>query len=378
MNNNNDKKHKDKVFLAAGGTGGHLFPAESLGEELIVRDADVSLITDHRGAHFKGHLMKKIKVHEIYSATFKSGILPKLKALLHLSIGFIQSFYLLLRHRPNIVVGFGGYPSLPIVLTAQLLKIPTILHDQNGVLGKANKFLAKRADKIATSFPHTESIHADDMHKVVYTGNPVRPAILHKRFDPYQKPNDEKPFRLFITGGSQGAKIFSDVIPQALALLPENLRTKLSIVQQCRKDDLQKVRQDYNAANIQAELSDFFFNVEEQISKAHLIIARSGASTVSDIATIGRPAIYVPLYHEDKQQFLNANAITDAGGGWVMVEDGFTPQSLAARIESLMRVPDTLAQTAQKAKECGKPDAAKNLAQLVLQCLDKNRKGPKS
>lgn len=367
---------KKKIFLAAGGTAGHLFPAEALGEELIAMNYDVRLVTDKRGARFKGAL-KNIPVYSLYAATFKSGLLNKLNAAFKLGLGFLQSIHLLFKHKPDLIVGFGGYPSLPIVFTAQLLGFETMIHDQNGVLGAANAFLAKRAKIIATSLPIVLGIRESDKGKVIMTGSPVRPAIIHQRFTPYQQPSKDTDFNLFVVGGSQGAKVFSRVVPDAVALLPKELQGKLKITQQCRLDDVADTQKKYADMGVKATVSHFYENIAEIIASAHLIIGRSGASTVSEIATIGRPAIFVPLHHADKQQYINAQALTDHGAGWVMVENGFTPEALCAQLETLMQLPEKLAEVANKAKECGRPSAAKELAKVVKEKIEKDNEAKK-
>ena len=359
------------IFLAAGGTGGHLFPAEALGVCLKEKGYDVHLVTDMRGENYENQLKDDPK-HVVLSATIKRGLLGKIKTLFFLCFGLMQSFFLLLRYRPHIVIGFGGYPSFPIMKMAQILGFKTIIHEQNGTLGVANKMLKKKATAIATSLPNIQNINNADKQKICMTGNPVRPVILDHAKTPYRRPKEDGAFRLLVTGGSQGAHIFSEIVPDAIALLPETLQKRLHIVQQCRAEDIETVRARYHDISVTVSLSSFITNIAEEIAQSHLIICRSGASTVAEIAVIGRPAIFVPLMvHKDQQQKINANALVENDAGWLMVEDGFTTEALSKQIETLMHLPEKLKTTAHNAKKCGHPDAAENLAKLVISVIKK-------
>lgn len=365
------KEINKPIFLAAGGTGGHLFPAESLGMCLQEKGYDVHLVTDKRGINYDSQL-SQVPTHQILSATIRPDLFGKLKTLLFLMIGLVQSFFLLLRYRPHIIIGFGGYPSFPVMKMGQLLGFKTIIHEQNGVLGVANKMLKKKATAIATSLPNIKNLSTQDKQKICMTGNPVRQAILDHAHKPYKAPKADGPFHLLVTGGSQGAHIFSEILPDAIAMLPKTLQRRLHIVQQCREEDIPQVRARYHDISVTVSLSSFVTNIAEEIANAHLIICRSGASTVAEIAVIGRPAIFVPLtVHKDQQQKINANALVDNDAGWLMIEDGFTTEALSKQIETLMHVPEKLKTTAHNAKKCGHPDAAENLAKLVISVIKK-------
>jgi UDP-N-acetylglucosamine--N-acetylmuramyl-(pentapeptide) pyrophosphoryl-undecaprenol N-acetylglucosamine transferase len=353
------------IILSAGGTGGHLFPAEALAEELLARGHKVVIFTDKRGHAFKS-LGAKVKVHIVRSATLKPGIFSKLRAAFEMSWGLIQSFLLLRRLQPRLVVGFGGYPSFPGVYVAQLLKIPTLLHEQNAILGKANLWLIKRADRIALSLQGTRGIPAGAIEKCVVTGNPVRKDIAKVSDTAYTDPKRGN-FNILITGGSQAASIFSTVVPKALTLLPETLQKRLRIVQQCRETDLAAVNEVYKNNNIEAETSTFFQDMPARLKAAHLFIGRSGASTVAEIAASGRPAIFVPYPgHKDQQQKHNADILAQREAAWVILQEFFTPEALAHQIQELMESPQRLTKAAQAAKNCGTGEAAARLADAAL------------
>lgn len=354
------------ILLAAGGSGGHLFPAMALAEELMKDNHNVCIVTDHRGARFKGD-STPYPIEIINSATLEPGLIGKFKTAFKLGIGVLQSFKLIKSFKPDVVIGFGGYPAFPPVFTAQKLGIKTILHEANAVLGKANKMLAKQATKIALSLPTTLGVHdvSSNKDKAEVTGNPVRSEIIQKQGATYKPFHGEETIRIFIMGGSQGARTFSEIVPEAVALLPEHIQKRLHIIQQCRPEDLDDAQNRYAQTKAQIELESFFNDVPEQFEKCHLFIGRSGASTVSEVAIIGRPAIFVPMYHADMQQKVNADVIADVGGAWVILQDGFTAEALSARLETLFSLPQGLEAAAAKSASVGKPDATKNLAQLV-------------
>ncbi len=364
------KNQNRPIFLAAGGTGGHLFPAEALGMSLKEKGYKIHLVTDSRGIHYDS-LLSQVPIHKTSSATIKAGLIGKIKTIFFLLLGLIQSLILLIIHRPTVVIGFGGYPSFPIMKMAQLLGVKTILHEQNGVLGVANNMLKKNATAIATSLPSIKNLNDKDLHKVQMTGNPVRQAILDQQNITYKPSLNDDMFHLLVTGGSQGAKIFSTIIPEAITLLPKTLQKRLSIIQQCREADLKHATALYKDCPAQITLSPFIKNIAEEITKSHLIICRSGASTVAEIAVIGRPAIFVPLtVHADQQQKINANALVDHDAGFLMIEDGFTADALSKKIETLMHLPEKLENIALNAKNCGHPNAAENLANLVIRVIN--------
>ncbi len=353
------------ILLSAGGTGGHMYPAAALSRDLLSRGFQVELVTDVRGAKFR-HIFGDIAVHVINAGTLGAGIVGKIQGMSKLGLGIMQARTLLKKHRPALVVGFGGYPSVPAIYAAQRAGIPTVIHEQNAILGRANVFLAPRADRIALSISHVEGVSDADAAKIVVTGNPVREEIAALCTRPYPILQPDGPLRLFVMGGSLGAHVLAEIVPKALARLSSAHRNRLDVAQQCRPEDLEDVRAAYSRAGIKARLDSFFNDVPDILSQCHLVICRSGASTVAEIAAAGRPAIFVPApYHGDQQQKMNADAIADAGGAWVMTQNGFTEEALLARIETFLQSPQTLFRAAEAARSCGRPDAARRLGNLV-------------
>jgi len=354
------------IVLAAGGTGGHIFPAEALAEELKFSGHKVVLVTDKRMQNYKGSLAS-LERHTIRAGTFGRGIASKITAAADICIGVIQARKLLRRLKPDVVVGFGGYPSFPTVYAAGGLGIPTLIHEQNSVLGRANRLLVKRVNAIATTFPDTRFIADEHISKVVLTGNPVRTAIRVLREIPYPELSQDGNIRILVTGGSQGASIFSQIIPPAIAALPGVLRTRIRIDQQCRESDLESTRAAYAQMNVSADLSSFFTDVPARLASAHLVIARAGASTISELTAAGRPSILVPLPNAmDNHQYHNANALEESGGGWMMPQEGFTAAALSTRIEAFLGLPESLARAAGYARKAGKVHAARDLATLAI------------
>lgn len=354
------------ILLSAGGTGGHMFPADALAQDLISRGYRVALATDIRGKRFEP-FAGGIPVHVLKSGTIGSGLVRKLRSVLALGLGFYQARKLLSDLKPAVVVGFGGYPSVPAVYAAQTMKIPTVIHEQNAVLGRANVFLAPKAERIAVAWSHVEGLDNVDESRAIVTGNPVRPDISGLYNKPYPTIEQDGPLRIFITGGSQGASVFSEILPEALAKLPAHHRMRLDIVQQCREEDINRVQNIYEHAAIKADLRPFFKDMALQFERCHLVIARSGAGTVSEVTTAGRPAIFVPYpHHADQQQKRNADAVADAGGAWVMTQNGFTAEALLARLETFLQNPETLFRAAENARSCGRPDAARKLGNIVM------------
>lgn len=353
------------ILLSAGGTGGHVMPALALAEDLFSRGYEVELAIDHRALKFQ-HLFGDIPYHVLKSATLSPGLSGKILGAMNLSRGILQAVRLLYKRQPSAVIGFGGYPSFPAMFAAQKKGILTLIHEQNAVLGKANKMLAPRAERIALSWPDHGSLNETDTMRAVETGNPVRGDIAALFTAPYPSIKDEQALSIFVVGGSLGAGVFSEVVPQALSLLPEYQRKRLNIIQQCREEDMQMVHQAYKDAGIQAQLATFFEDIPAILKHTHLVITRSGASTVAELSAAGRPAIYVPYpHHTDHQQLHNAEAIADQGGGWVMTEDSFTPEALLPRIEMFLQNPQSLFEAAEAARTAGKPDAARRLGNLV-------------
>lgn len=359
------------VVLAAGGTGGHVFPAEALASELLGRGYRLALITDRRG-HAYGGALGQLDTHRIAAGGIAGrGLGPKIRAVAELGLGVVQARGLLKKLRPEAVVGFGGYASVPTMAAAVLLGLPTAIHEQNGVLGRANRLLAGRVRRIATSYAHVEYIDERLSPKVVHTGMPVRANVAALRdASAYPELGAAGPIRVVVLGGSQGARVLSEVIPAALSRLPESLRARLEVSQQCRAEDLDGVRAAYTGTGIAATLETFFTDVPERLVAAHLVIARSGASTVAELTTLGRPAILVPYPHAiDDHQTANAHAIEEVGGAWLMPQGAFTPEALAGRLESLFTQPGTLARAAGCARAAGRPDAAARLADMVAELL---------
>lgn len=352
------------VVLCAGGTGGHLFPAEALAEELLARNVPVVIFTDKRGHAFKS-LGDRAPIHIVRAATLKPGLPAKIRALFEMGLGILGAARLLLKLKPAVVVGFGGYPSFPGTFAAQMLRIPTVLHEQNAVLGKANVWLANRAGKIALSLEGTKGLTPPQAAKAVVTGNPVRAPIIAAGKTPYAPPSER--FRILITGGSQAATVFGEIVPEALKNFTESERSRFYVMHQCREETRAETQKRYAAYGIEAETASFFNNMPERLAGCQLFIGRSGASTVAEIAVAGRPAIFVPYPgHRDMQQKHNADIIADKGGAWVVLQPDFTPEVLAAHIRRFLDGPALLAQAAGAAASCGRPDAAKRLADLVM------------
>ena len=352
------------IILSAGGTGGHMTPAQALGHDLLSRGYRVEVITDKRGMKYKP-MFDGMPMHLIRSGTLGAGAMGKFRGVANLGLGYFQAAKIIRKLKPAVVVGFGGYPSAPGVYAAQRGNVPTVIHEQNAILGKANEMLARRATRIALSLPLIAGLE-DERDRVVITGNPVRPDIAALYARPYPNIAENGTLRIFVVGGSLGASVFSKIVPEALGRLPSSYRARLQIIQQCREEDLESVQKAYAALDIKAELATFYNDVAAQLEAAHLIISRSGASTVAEVTAAGRPAIFVPYpHHKDQQQKMNAEAVADAGGAWVMTESGFTSEALLARIETFLQNPHVLFRAAEKASSCGKPDAAKKLGNLV-------------
>lgn len=352
------------MLLSAGGTGGHLFPAESLAHELIGRGWTVDLATDSRAERFTDRFPGRA-VHAISSATIGSrNPLAVARSFWSLWQGFRQSSALIQRIRPKAVVGFGGYPTLPPLYAASRRGVPTLIHEQNAVMGRANRALAARVDAIAGGF--LDKVPEPYAAKLVVTGNPVRPAVAEAARVPYAPSRGEDAFNLLVFGGSQGAQFFSQALPPAIAALTEAQRRRLVVTQQARKEEEDAVRQAYAALGVKAEVSPFFTDMAQRMAAAHLVISRSGASTVSEAAAIGRPAIFVPYPHAlDHDQAANAAAMERAGGALVRKQAELSTQALAALIGSAMQEPDRLAAMAEAARAVGRPQAVALLADLA-------------
>jgi UDP-N-acetylglucosamine--N-acetylmuramyl-(pentapeptide) pyrophosphoryl-undecaprenol N-acetylglucosamine transferase len=355
------------VLLAAGGTGGHLFPAAALAAALGKRGIDVDLATDDRALKYGGEFPAR-GVHAIPSGTpTRPGALAKMQATGMLGLGVVAAVRLLRRVKPSAVVGFGGYPTVPPLIAASLMGVPSILHEQNAVLGRANRFLAGRVTLIATGFPDLGGVAAALKSKLRYTGNPVRPAVLAAAAAPYPDFADRR-LRVLVTGGSQGARVMSDVVPAALARLGADERARLTLVLQARGEDRAKAAADCERLGFAAEIAEFFPDLPARIAAAHLVVARAGASTVSELAVIGRPAILVPYPHAlDQDQAANAALLARTGAAAVVRQSEFTPDALAAILRQALADPAALQAKAAAARQAGVPDAAERLAALVAE-----------
>lgn len=352
------------VLISAGGTGGHVFPARALAEELLKRGMRVAVATDTRGLKYLDGLDLSVPRHLIDSGTYGAGMMSKVRGGISLLHGFIQSIGLIRKYRPVAIVGFGGYPSAPPLFAGQAMGIPTVLHEQNAILGLANKLLVRFARKIALSYPETVGLNDDQKTKSVFTGNPVRQAIADLSGQPY--PSIDGKITVMVVGGSQGAKVFSDVVPLAFAELPDHLQKKLHIIQQSRPDAVEAVREIYAKTGLDFEIKSFFDDMPERIKSAHLFITRSGASTVAELTAAGRPAIYVPFpFNRDNQQVFNAQQVEKAGGGWMVLEKDLTVSNLKAKLEELLQNPEILQKAAQISKNQGRIDAAQRLADMI-------------
>jgi UDP-N-acetylglucosamine--N-acetylmuramyl-(pentapeptide) pyrophosphoryl-undecaprenol N-acetylglucosamine transferase len=355
------------VMLAAGGTGGHLFPAFALAEELERRQVAVDLITDMRGDRY-GSGFPARDVYQVPAATL-AGRSPvaAAKTALALARGTKAAYDILGRVQPSVVLGFGGYPTYPPLVAARLRGIPAAVHEQNAVLGRANKMLAKQVTAIATSFPRVKYLEGALAAKATLTGNPVRQSVIEAAAKPYQLPGPDGLFNILVFGGSQGARYFSDTVPGALGELPADLKPLVHVVQQAREEDVERVRAAYAQLGIAAEVAPFFKDLPSRMAASQLVIGRAGASTVAELTVVGRPGLLVPLPHAlDNDQLNNARRLAESGGGWCIEQKDLTPERLSKEIARLLREPQVLAAAAAAAKTAGRPDAVVRLADFVL------------
>jgi UDP-N-acetylglucosamine--N-acetylmuramyl-(pentapeptide) pyrophosphoryl-undecaprenol N-acetylglucosamine transferase len=355
------------VLLGAGGTAGHLFPAEALAAVLTRRGITVDLATDARASPYQKTFPAR-EIHIIPSATFRARNPWHLANTIGaLGRGVLKAWFVLARLRPAVVVGFGGYPTLPTVTAAYLRGLPTIIHEQNAVMGRANRLLAPIVRAIATSFPDAISGDPAIAAKSTMTGNPVRPAVIEDAGNPYPELDLLGRVNLLIFGGSQGARIMADVVPAAIERLQPGMRARLAVVQQAREEDIDRVRASYAKLGVVAEIASFFSDLPARMAAAHLVISRAGASTVAELAAIGRPAILVPLPHAlDQDQLANASVLFEAGGAIVLKQQDFTPDRLARELAGFADDPDRGARMASCVRSVGVVDAANRLADLVL------------
>lgn len=354
---------RDTIVLAAGGTGGHVFPAEALAEVLLRRGRRLAFVTDRRGSSWSGALAG-IETHHLSVLAPVGGFGRKIASGMSMIAGVFAARRLLRRLDPAAVVGFGGYPALAPTLAGSQLGIPVVIHEQNAVLGRANRVVSRRATAIATSFPSVRFLPEGPTVRLI--GNPVRPAMLALRGGVYRAPVRDGKLAILVTGGSQGAAIFATVVPDAIGRLPPALRARIEIVQQARPENLDAVRAAYAALGVDAVVESFFTDLAERLRDAQLVICRAGASTVTELAVAGRPAILVPFpFAMDDHQNANAAALADAGGGWHVPNSAFTAEDLAQRLMLFLNDGEPLAKAAAAAHQFGRPDAAERLADLV-------------
>ena len=351
--------------LAAGGTGGHLIPAFALATELHQRGNHVALVTDERGAKLPGK-PDFLPAHVIPASKLGKNPLHWPRAIAAILEGRRMAMRLFESFQPSAVVGFGGYPVFPALLAALACEVPSVIHEQNAVLGRVNRFFAGKVNAIATAYPEIARLSAKHAGKVHLVGNPVRAEVLSLRDEPFPAFTAEGLLRVLVTGGSQGARVLSEVVPDGLAMLPPALRQRLQVTQQARAEDLDAVRARYRSHDIPAELGTYFENMAERLADAHLFIGRAGASTIAELTAVGRPAILVPLpIATDDHQAANTREIVKAGGARMIRQDKFTAKELAKQIQALAQRPETLATAAHAAWNCGRPKAVQDLADLV-------------
>jgi UDP-N-acetylglucosamine--N-acetylmuramyl-(pentapeptide) pyrophosphoryl-undecaprenol N-acetylglucosamine transferase len=351
--------------LAAGGTGGHMIPAHALAEELMRRGHRVALVTDDRGARIPG-LFEGVQVHILPAGRLAGGPVGWLRALRKIFLGRAMALRLYETFRPSAVIGFGGYPALPALMAAQRDGIPTLVHEQNAVLGRVNRLMAGKVDAIATAYEQVDRLPKSQLEKVHLVGNPVRDEVLALRDQPYPELGEDGIFRILVTGGSQGATVLSRVVPEGLGMLPEHFRRRLQVTQQCRAEDIEEVRARYAALGIPADLATYIQDMPDKLAWSHLVVARAGASTIAELTAAGRPAILIPLPSAtDDHQTSNAREMAKAGGARMISQKSFTPVELAKQMQKLGLEPNALANAAARARAVGRPDAAADLADLV-------------
>lgn len=355
--------------LAAGGTGGHMVPAAALAAELLRRGHRVALVSDARGVRFPDLFADGpggVQTHVLPAGRFAGGPIGWLRAAREMWRGRAMARELYRTFRPAAVVGFGGYPAFPALAAAFAEKLPTAIHEQNAVLGRVNRLVAGRVDAIATSYAETQRLKPGQQAKVTCVGNPVRDSVIALRGRPYPLLEEDGIFRVLVTGGSQGASVLSKVVPEGLAMLPVAFRRRLQVTHQARIEDIDACRAKYAELDIAADLATYLPDLPEHLGWAHLVIARAGASTIAELTAAGRPAILVPLPGAtDDHQTANAREMTDAGGARTIAQPQFTPTELAKQMQKLGLDPTALENAAARARGCGRPDATRDLADLV-------------
>lgn len=356
------------IVLTAGGTGGHVYPALSLAQQLASLGHSVEFYTDYRGLKYQSSQgVRRIVCLPIRRA---KGLFSYPIFIISLAFAVLSCLRRFLRHRPHLVVGFGGYVSAPVMIAARLLRIRSLLHEQNAVLGRVNRKLARYAEHVAISFPQVK--YAEELPTIL-TGNPVRDVFLQIREAPF--PEVTSRLRIFVVGGSQGAAIFSRILPQAIAELTPEEQARLEIVQQCRPELMTYTRSRYQSINFPVELKEFFPDMDTQLQRAHLVICRSGAMTVSELAVVGRPAVFVPYAHAtDNHQFYNAIEVVHQGGGWLIKENELYPGAITQLLRDILAAPELLQEKAEYMRKFGIPEAATNLAKLAEDLVRKEQK----
>jgi UDP-N-acetylglucosamine--N-acetylmuramyl-(pentapeptide) pyrophosphoryl-undecaprenol N-acetylglucosamine transferase len=351
------------VVIAAGGTGGHMYPAVSLATELRARGQPVIIACDARGARYIGAGFD----HRLIQAASPTGRLgARVRGLGRLALGFAQSLRLLRSARPGVVAAFGGYAAVPVGLAAAVLRIPLLVHEQNAVLGRANRLIVRRAARLALTFAATRGAEVVPGTRQVVTGNPVRAEVAALRDRPYRAPVAQEPLKVLVVGGSQGARVLSEMVPAAIACLGKPERTRLELTQQCRPEDLERVGSAYAGLGLQAALASFFHDLPERMTDAHLIVSRAGASSVAELLALGRPALLVPYrFAADDHQRANAEAVSRAGAAWLIEETKIDAEALAGKLRIALDQPHELIELAHRAKALGRTDAASALADEV-------------
>ncbi|GAA0614132.1 undecaprenyldiphospho-muramoylpentapeptide beta-N-acetylglucosaminyltransferase [Thalassospira tepidiphila] len=364
------------IAVTSGGTGGHMFPAVALSKSLVRRGAKVLFFTDARAARYTEGVEGVETVILPAGGIAGKGIKGRLIGAARLGLGTLKARKRIKNTKPAAVIGFGGYASIPATMSAKWLGIPYAIHEQNAVLGRANRLVASNAQRIATSFAKVTMIAPSDEAKVIWTGNPVRAEVAALAATEYEAPTSDGPIRLLITGGSQGARILSEVLPTALVNLPEAIRKRLIVTQQAREEDIDTVRKTYDGSQIDVTLASFINDIPERLRDCHLVIARSGASTVAELTAAGRPGFLVPLPHAiDDHQRYNAQQIEDAGGAWLMPQERFSSEAVTDRLAKILTNPAALTRAAKAAKSSGRANAAERLADMVLDMLGLNPAG---
>lgn len=327
---------KFRVAIATGGTGGHIFPGLAIADQLHDRGHKTLILADKRFLNYKNQFPSYLNYKIIPSGSFAGGTLRKIVSTIKIFLGVIKALLIYYNYKPNIVIGFGGYTCFPSIIAAKIMHIPIFIHEQNAVVGKTNRLLMKLADVIAVTFKDTVGIKARDK-RVEIVGNPVRKQILQCRKSAYKSPSLKTKVNILITGGSQGAAIFSKVIPKAIALLDINTRHDILITQQCRIEDMIKVKQQYSELGIKAVIAKFFDDMPKLLSESHIIVSRAGASIISEIMAIGRPAIFIPIEKSSgNHQYINAKTMEDSGAAWIIKEPEFSAETCAALLQDLL------------------------------------------